>query len=832
MIYKKKESLKNIVSDKITDENKNDHVCCSEKQTKTRDFVEDVSTIKAKLNSLINNYNQDGDMLVNLLKNIVAKVNKIFIEGTYLFHIYLLYIIQHYSLCSFNISSNTIRRCCRHLMIGGQQSRLKTESYDVIQNIDIIEDEIILFVKSKFFNFSYNGREDDFTNDKGLMNCIDDLCDSFYTNIKVHICTNFKNYQKKYLFSKLLKYKSDNSKLLKLSDDDITENDIKFILYAVQHIINGNIAYSYQKEENIIRYNELTKKLNIYKFIQEENINLKIYVPYKIDISDELSSVTESEMFNYLKYFYFMQKELKINNGKLINIIPHCTPKMRYVRFCSRSMYNIYNVWKGTKIGVKDFEKNYQKYLYEMFTIETKYKKILKKFPSLRSISTDGCSISLNFEKLKSVTYEVKDKNTNKSKNTENKRKQEKQPDKELLDFENLYNIQMNKSKKGTNCMLFDATQMKASEEFLKKFNIGGVDIGNNPMMDITMENGLHCTAEKNYYNDISHVNRNKILYDSYVDKFKMNDIYAKLSETTTMTTEINEYMKYVEIIRENWNRLWEFNNNPVLINLKFNSFVYKEKGIARMAQEIIKKVQNKKNVAKRQKKYFNDKMFDEDKKKPILLAIGTGNGNVTISNTKNSSGKGPLKRLIKELSKYCVVVLVPEHNTSQLCCICDEYLKDINTYRFISEKKKKNKTTEEIKQIKIIEEETKRNTQMIHKQKKTKKVINNEIETNKLVQEIKILEKQTIEKGYYGKSYRLRFCAKTHNGNKKGILLERNYNASKNMIKMLRNLLMTGTKGHFIKKKAEKPPVKINSQEISPNRSKETDKPKIKKEK
>ena len=193
-----------------------------------------------------------------------------------------------------------------------------------------------------------------------------------------------------------------------------------------------------------------------------------------------------------------------------------------------------------------------------------------------------------------------------------------------------------------------------------------------------------------------------------------------------------------------------------------------------------------------------------------LLLAIGTGNGNMTISNTKHSSPKGPLKKLIQELSKYCIVILVPEHNTSQLCCLCDEYLEDVEVYRLPSKKKHHCKTEDEKKIENDKISETKINK---HEVRKIKKQIKNEINkgnqklATKLLIRKETLENKTKELGYYGSSYRLRRCAAKHTIKPSGktnqrILWERNVNASKNIIKIFRNLILKGNMGNFSKKR------------------------------
>lgn len=782
-----------------------DNICSADAiQLKTRENIEDITTIKCKLRGLINDPINEQH-LIDIIKARVIKTNKIVLEGTYLFYVYLLYILnkkkddkanketkeedKENEYTSMKITCNTVRRCAHQLISDSCETR-KTGNQ--------IEDNLITFVRKNHFNFSLKNREKDFTNEKGMTNSVDTLCDTYFTNIKIHICMNFKKYQKRYLFCKLKKYAEKSN---------ITEKNIKFLLYAIQQKVNGNVSYKYTKKENIEDYDKFAEKINLDKFITDENTLLKKNIPEQISNADELPSVSDDDIFYYLRYFHIMQKELTNNKVKCFPLIPHYVPKLRYVRFEARSLYSIYNSWRNTKIGVKDFEKNFRVYLFDMFTIEKKYKKVLKRYPIIRSITTDGYTISITFQKMNKIQYIPKDK----TKKETIKVEKPKQPKKEkiLYEFETEYDKQLNSNKQA---MMFDATELKTNEEFLNKFNIGGADIGNRVMLDITMQNGLHISVHKNYYNDIAHVNRNKEILQKEIDRNKMNDVYALMSTSSSMSIDINGYMKYVEIVRKKWKEIWNFCCRTEITSLKFNSFVYKNHAISRIAKEIIEELTDENNVYPRHKKYFNKKMFDEDKNKKILIAIGTGNGNMTISNTKNSSPKGPLKKLIKELSRYCTVILVPEYNTSQLCCLCDEFLEDVNVCEYLSEKKKKELTEEEKELVKIKEKYTKDNIKRIHQEKEYINQINEDLGKKKWTQIKKVINKNinelikgAKEEGYYRTSYRLRRCANKHGEHKRCILWERNVNASLNMIKMLRNLILQGSKGHFLKKKKSK---------------------------
>ena len=772
-----------------------------ENKWKTKIVSEHVSVIKCKLNTIINNCKDNK--LHTIIKDHVFKANKIILEGIYLFNIYLLHIIEKNIMMP--ITTTTIRRCMRHLLTNASKSR-STGNAD--------EDKLIADVKEQYFDFLTDGREHDFLcNENGLMKPLEATCDAYLTNIKLHIRLNFKKYQRRYIMCKLTKY------IESLSIDECL-NDSKFLLYAIQQHINGNIKYSYKTDKRINRYNKLFEELKIDNFIKQETKILKDYINLDIESGDEISSVSDTEIFNYLRYFSVMLKELTVNNIRRFSLIPHFVPKIRYIRFEARPLCEIYNKWTNKTINVTDFEKKFQMYLNEMFAINKQFKKRLKKYPTIRSISTDGYSVSIGFQKTKEIRYLPKaKKSSNELSNKPKPIKKSYTKTKKGVALLNLETVYL-KLPKNTG-MIFDANELKTTEDFLNKFNIAGADPGNMVMLDVSLENGLHFTIHKNYYNDVANITRNKQLLDAETEKKKMNEIYSDMSLETIKTTSINEYMKYVKIVRKNWDRIWDFCTSPKIISLKFDSYVNKDKAISRIAKEIIMSVKDESKVYPRHSKYFNKQKYDEDKNKPLLLAIGTGNGNMTISNTKNSTPKGPIKKLVKELSKYCIVILVPENNTSQLCCECGNFLEPVSVYKFQSKNKQNQNKFEsglcadhesveddmenKISEIKISL--TKENKKMINTNKKIisnidGKTTNNQLKNQKIIDIIKEHNRELVEKikntEYYGESYRLRRCAHKHEETNRCLLWERNMNASLNMPKMMRSILLTGTKGIF----------------------------------
>jgi hypothetical protein len=197
----------------------------SDNDEKIKIIVKDIKTLKCKLQ----NITQDGDLAV-LIQKRVYKSNKIILEGTYLFYVYLLHILSNN--IKMDIKPNTIRRCMRYLITDFDKSKSNKVN-------DKKEEELILSVKDKFFHFSNKGRGKDFSNDeKGLMKPIEASADMFYTNLKIHIARNFKRYQKKYLKCKLSKFITKTN----------SKTNIRFLLHALQQKINVRLIVIQKKK--------------------------------------------------------------------------------------------------------------------------------------------------------------------------------------------------------------------------------------------------------------------------------------------------------------------------------------------------------------------------------------------------------------------------------------------------------------------------------------------------------------------------------------------------------------------------------------------------------
>ena len=235
----------------------------------------------------------------------------------------------------------------------------------------------------------------------------------------------------------------------------------------------------------------------------------------------------------------------------------------------------------------------------------------------------------------------------------------------------------INNNKNKNN--LYDARDVVANSNILNEYDLIGIDPGNDVMFSVSSESGIHFDINKNYYNHLSHITRNNIIRKNIDDAGNIKQIIDSLNKTNTKTNDLQEYVKYVRVLVDNWRILMDHHTNSLIYKLKYDTYINKEKALDRISKEIIENVKSSSKVKKKYAKNFDEKLHDLNKNKPLMIAFGNGNGRNTISNTKNSSSKGPIKKVMDRLSRKCVVISVPEHMTSQLCAICKNQLQEVS---------------------------------------------------------------------------------------------------------------------------------------------------------
>ena len=889
-----------------------------------RDVVDDASSIQCKLFSVIKGSNTEKKKLINIFHKHVLNYNKIAIEGMHLFNLYVLYLFRTQKF-DIHITANTIAKCMRVLVEN-------VCNFRVTKNKNNIEEaKLIKKVKNKFFNFTILEPNTFIYDGDSYTKPLDSFAVMAFSNIMTATKLNFKKYQARYILFKLQSI---------VSDTEVSNGEIKFVLNRIQRTINDeewHISNQEEKITNIMEKLNTDDKLN--KFISDEKQIILNTFGTKIKIvNNEVDGINQQNLIKYLNYFSYLLAYIESIDGSRFPIIPHFQPQMNFIHFDSKTLYNVFCEWKNKSkklLTPNIFDRKFDFYFHKMFSVKNKYRSLYRKYPSVRSISTNGLVISITFVKLKKIKFLADKELRDKHKHEKEVKKEQKKLNKQNISSEqnkitdavkkeniNINKIiremttELNKLKKKPRplnendaddeyhiCLtikeckreikrntekylskkvpekvheevpkeihakkhltvnmkngLYEADELTCTTEILDTYDVIGVDPGGSPMAYFYSESGAETIVHKMEYFDLAHITKNTKLMSKMMntplckiknepltdDTITMQTINTQLSLTTYKTSNMVKYMEYVSMIRKYWILIWKFYSQNSILNMKFDTYTNKQKAIAEMVRRIIERLKDKKNVDKYCEDSFDEIQFN----KPKLIAFGKGNGSMTITNTKGSSSKGPIKMLANELSKHFPVILVGEDYTSQLCCLCGEQMEAVPTYHFPSEekiyknsedvyKKEYTKISNE-KSLDCLSKYEKHEHAMIMKEKYIRSTFNGIEETKKLREEINKMKKNKIENkkeieekekkvsklGYYKNCYKLRRCVRNHDivvemteakeskeseeseepkkVRRKCKMFERNKNASKNMIKVMQSIIIEGNRGMYIKK-------------------------------
>jgi hypothetical protein len=412
-----------------------------------------------------------------------------------------------------------------------------------------------------------------------------------------------------------------------------------------------------------------------------------------------------------IKYYAKLIKYQLEKKENSFTIIPQISLGYQHIMFDCRIMNVIYNKWKGTTISVESFNEKYFEYFNEMFNIKKKCARRYKGGYKPKLLSTDGFSVSVLFAKKTKAKAKRKIKKPTGA-NTK-------------IDLSTL------NEGKPLKFGMFEAKDITCSDEYLENYHKKGIDSGNQYMISQISEAGRSTIITKGYYNELSHINLNKRRQEKLIKDCKMNDIYKELSDAPRTTTKYQDYNKYVLIVRKHSQNIWTFYGRDDLRGLKYDTYVNKRSAICKIVRELVpgtrggkrkKGCNNNNNEGEtideenglsgqdisltgkhkgEHRKHKKNAYFDADKHEilkelPTMIAFGKGNGSLSINNTKGCTPHGPIKRIVKELSKVSLVILTDEDYSSQMCCKCEtklihsKVIEDINKNKIKQEQKKK----------------------------------------------------------------------------------------------------------------------------------------------
>ena len=658
-------------------------------------------TIKCKMKSIL----KFPDML-DIIKEKVNIINKIWTETYLLFNQFIIKRLSDDK--SLNIDYNLIERCS--LFVLDNQNSIRTKGQTLKSINKLIDDTNNIKIKNKLIRdktkletyFALNdiyqtiysklgsNNLQKYNQTKSINRPLEYLSRQIIVNIKNHTSIHFWKFQKRYLKAKLLD---------KLTDQKLNKRTIHSIINCIQFHINNKgdtiiIKSKYikkLKEENLDKYNYV---IDIIKTtILNERSNLPIEIKNKVNqynLSRNFQSV--------LKYYYYMLQFLEKNDKKRFSLLPQLSFGYSYIKFDSRFLSTIYDEWilkkidevnnfgeefikkkynitfKLKTVGIKAFEKNYSEYFDRCF----KFKEITKKRDIPISFTTNGYSVC--------ILYKNKVDKINHKQSTKK------------LDLDK-WNVSK-KFKKG----LFDADEIKASDKFLENYHKIGIDPNNNVLLYCYSETGKKMEITKGYFNNISHITLNTQKMKRYIKESNIMDIYKQLSDLNyKKTIDVNKYSEFIKIYRNNSDVIWQFYSQNKVQSLELDTFINKKKALHTIVRKLIPKYKHEIKFNNSQNKHVDNKLYDKVKNKPTLIAFGKGNGKITISNLKNSGPKGPVKTLALELSKYGIVILTDEYNTSKTCSECENPLEHPKVKKTITKKFKGENGDKINKQVDII---------------------------------------------------------------------------------------------------------------------------------
>jgi len=680
-------------------------------------------TIKLKLKNIIKFKN-----MIPIIKKRINITNEIWTEAYFLFNLLILNMMKNNQ--KIVIDYSLLERCV--LFVLNRTSRIKKSKKINDKKNDM---EYMLKELTKSYVTDYVQLGDNcltkYDKIKSIGKPFEYLSRQAIVNMKNHVQMNFTRFQKKYLMARLLDFFNQN-KMKKNLRHSVTS--------FIQYHINNNTNKLSIKSERIkkLLYSDLELYIKIINMATEiipcESNKLPTSLKGKINKTNLKNNFTDG-----LKYYYLMIDYLEKNEVKRFPLLPQFTFKNKYIKFDSRLLSTIYNEWVySTIIEIYESNKQYIKHLLidgetPSRNIKQKYCDLsnpeiyntLSEFDNLTGISNsdieniiffkkenakyikskynipDDCELNQigikEFEKNYAKYYKkcfnfgtIGGSNNNPISFMSNGYsicvlfEKPFSIKKEPIDKINLDEYQKGKKfKKG----LFDADNVYGSQEFLDKYHKIGIDPGNDVILYCQSESGKVIRIKKSYYNELSHITSNNRKVKKYIKQSDIKDVYKQLSSTNyKCSINISIYKKYIEIYRSNRDNILHFYRQNKYQSLELDTFINKKKAIHTIVRKIIPKNMKCHSFDNLKNKYVDDEIYNKVRYLPPLLAFGKGNGSITISNLKNSGSKGPVKTLAKELSRYCITIVTDEYNSSQYCNSCkDEKLSHPTVLKKIS---------------------------------------------------------------------------------------------------------------------------------------------------
>jgi hypothetical protein len=571
--------------------------------------------MKCKLRTIL----QD-DKLQPIITQYVKKLSKIIYKANELFRLYVFHCVDH--KIQPVITETHINRCINLVKPGSCNLRAGKNAPEVEILQLVLKNNEALFNKMPTQHFKSSNRPLQYS------------ATEMFTNIGVQISEHYERYQRKYLRCRI-----SASRAYKIYN--LTRSQVGTLAFQLQKAINANekvTAFTSEHFQDPTLVEDLLDYLNMMvKVIREE-------IPEEIR---DINMATLKSKDNYAFFVVYMHQMARyLQDHNLASFTPLPNPKLqrRHFLFDKRFLCVVYNELKNVKVNIKTFEADFEMYYREMFNTHEIYRTLCERKSFPKSYVTNGYTVSIIFSPKVSSTKSPKKK---RPKSSEKGKKVPAIP----IDHPEHRPLEPG---------LYDADNLRCSKEQLAQYHFTAIDPGNSKMLncvtyDPYKDFGLPYVISKGYYNEISHITRNTKKCTTYTNSNPaVLACYDQLSFGSLKGGYAHMYLIYMRTIADNWDLLWKHALDERLPALSYDTYLHSKMAVAKVCRQIRK---------------------HNPTSKPSLYIIGKGNGNMTISNTKNSSSHGPIKRIVHALSLLEPVVLTDEYKTSQLCNQCTSKL-------------------------------------------------------------------------------------------------------------------------------------------------------------
>ena len=539
---------------------------------------------------------------------------------------------------NFTVVKSTLNRFCNNDLI-------KSTLHDYCFQTNILLNETFLFV-----NLHINRiLEHNLTSNYNTLN------ETFFNNVFMGLKSGVKDESKRFKHTELIdtynlykeslptdfqhadtKHKSQLLQEMSLQLSTITENHLKLNFYkrfyhflklqhpdmeskTIYNIVNHILMRQHKYEESgdmeirkhplVIQYR--TKFLN--KTI-EELLKYDVWIVLK-QLRDIL---TFNEMILSNEKEMKMEYKLRTRNARLFSMLPiKQLSNLSYMSLTRKPLYYLLSTSLGTEFKTIHNENDKPLSTHNYFT-ETTYKKVCNDLFNVKYYETQNKEFHYFTTDGKTISVVLK------------KRKEKKTIKKQVKKE----NLELNK----------------------KNLELIGIDPGlrmvfvgcKNTIDKTTNKNEIIKMSSKQYYNDIKSMRMTTKL-KKLIERNELTNLFSSTAPSRR-TSKLDQLCICIRTITEKLHKLIRVLMDSKIREWKFDKYRYQQKKII----EICKMLSGKTRP-------------DEEKN----VIVGWGNWSNPNNSIIKGHKRGPVKRIVKELRRWCRVEMIDEYNTSKRCSKC-----------------------------------------------------------------------------------------------------------------------------------------------------------------